>query len=75
MLELAPELVPLVTSGAIPLAECLQSIQQGFKQADGELSFEEKVAQSFERWLSQWPKDKRRELWQIIDDTFEAFYE
>jgi hypothetical protein len=72
VLELAPELTPLVVSNP---AKCLQDIQQASKEADGELSFEEKVEQSFERWLSKWPKDKRREIWSVIDDTFDAFYE
>ena len=75
VLELAPELIPLVVSGGLPLHECIEAMKQGFKQVDDGVSFEEKVEKSFERFLSKWPKDKRQEIWSVIEDTFEAFYE
>jgi hypothetical protein len=71
----APELIPLVASGEYPLDKCLQELKEAKEEAGDELSFEEKVEQSFERFLSKWPKDKRQEIWSVIEDTFEAFYE
>ena len=74
-LKEAPELIPLVASGKYPLDKCLQELKEAKEEADDELSFEEKVEQSFERWLRKWPKDKRREIWSVIDDTFDAFFD
>jgi len=70
-----PELIPLVASGEYPLDKCLQELKEAKEEAEGELSLEEKVEQSFKRWLSKWPKDKRREIWSVIEDTFDVFYE
>jgi hypothetical protein len=73
LLDIAPETIPLIASGKLNLADCLQAIREGIAEAEAEQSFEEKVEESFARWLDRWPKDEttRRQIWSLIDNAFE----
>jgi hypothetical protein len=58
----APELIAYVVDGKLPCAECDRVLRELRAREEPELTFEERVEQSFKRWLGKWPKEDRREV-------------
>jgi DNA-directed RNA polymerase subunit F len=63
----APELIAYVVDGRLPCAECDRVLRELRQRAEPELTFEERVEQSFRRWLSKWPKEDRKEVWELVE--------
>lgn len=61
----APELVSYIIDGKLPCSECDRVIRELRARDEPELTFEERVEQSFKQWLSKWPKEDRKEVLDI----------
>ena len=73
----APEILPALANGNLNLDWFIQELRKRkpaprLPTLDCE-DFDERVEQSFKRWLNNWPKDSktRLRLWQIVDDIFD----
>ncbi len=70
IMEEAPGLVPFLVSGALTPADviaAIQEVRQKVRQLEQlELTFEEEVERSFKAWLSRWPREDRREAFELV---------